>query len=78
MRIGIHAGEPIEDSNDLFGATVQMATRICQEAAANAVAISKAAIDGLSRNGQFPARELGPRVLKGIPEPVSLYEIAWR
>ena len=76
MRIGIHAGEPIEDNNDLFGVTVQMAARICQEAAANAIAISKVVIDGL--NGQFPATELGPRVLKGIPDPVSLYEIAWR
>jgi class 3 adenylate cyclase len=37
VRIGIHAGEPIQDSNDLFGATVQMAARICDFAAADAI-----------------------------------------
>jgi len=30
VRIGIDVGEPIADSNDLFGATVQMAARLCQ------------------------------------------------
>ena len=28
VRIGIHAGEPVADHNDLFGATVQMAFRL--------------------------------------------------
>jgi class 3 adenylate cyclase len=28
VRIGIHAGEPVEDRNDLFGTTVQLAFRL--------------------------------------------------
>ena len=32
VRIGLHVGEPVEDSNDLFGATVQMARRLCEAA----------------------------------------------
>lgn len=76
VRIGIHAGEPIEDSNDLFGVTVQMAARICQEATGGAIAISKIALDGLL--GQFRVRELAPRVLKGFSDPMPLFEVDWR
>ena len=35
VRIGIHAGEPVEENNDLFGTTVQLAYRLCSEAEAN-------------------------------------------
>jgi class 3 adenylate cyclase len=28
VRVGRHAGEPVEDSNDLFGRTVQLAARL--------------------------------------------------
>ena len=40
VRIGIHAGEPVVDHNDLFGATVQLAARLCSEAEANGVVVS--------------------------------------
>ena len=75
VRIGIHAGEPIEDSNDLFGVTVQMAARLCQEAATDAIVISDAVRDALK--DEFALTELGRRRLKGFAEPVSLYEVAW-
>jgi class 3 adenylate cyclase len=29
VRIGIHAGEPFEEGDNLFGSVVQMAARIC-------------------------------------------------
>jgi class 3 adenylate cyclase len=35
VRIGIHAGEPVADHDDLFGATVQLASRLCSEAEAD-------------------------------------------
>ena len=40
VRIGIHAGEPVEDHNDLFGATVQLAARLCSEAEADGIVVS--------------------------------------
>ena len=40
VRIGINAGEPVVDHNDLFGATVQLAARLCSEAEANGVVVS--------------------------------------
>ena len=76
MRIGIDAGEPVSDSNDLFGATVQMAARLCQMAEPDAIVVS-AAIRGLLPE---PSRltGLGRRSLKGFAQPVDAYEVAWR
>jgi len=43
LRIGLHLGEPgepVRENNDLFGAMVQLAARICNDAAVDAVVIS--------------------------------------
>jgi class 3 adenylate cyclase len=76
VRIGIDAGDPIEDSNDLFGATVQKAARICQGATPEGITVSEAV------RTRMPARlevtQLGARTLKGFGEAVPLYEVAWR
>ena len=75
VRIGIHSGEPVQDSNDLFGATVQMAARICAHAAAEAIVVSDAVRRDLA--GRFNLNALGPCRLKGFAEPVALYEVEW-
>lgn len=76
VRIGLHAGEPVEDSNDLFGATIQMAARICQEAAPDSILIS-ADLRRLLPD-RFALSEVGPRRLKGFAEAAVLHEVAWR
>jgi class 3 adenylate cyclase len=76
VRIGLDAGEPLEDSNDLFGATVQMAARLCQSAGPDSILVSEAVRDRLS--GQFDLTTFGRRQLKGIAEPAVLYEGVWR
>ncbi|NBJ12701.1 nickel-binding protein [Microvirga arsenatis] len=76
VRIGLDAGEPVADHNDLFGATVQMAARLCQSAPPDAILVSQAL------TGLVPDRSrlvsLGPKVLKGFAAPVEAYEVAWR
>lgn len=37
IRIGIDCGEPVKDSNDLFGTTVQLAARLCSTASADQI-----------------------------------------
>ena len=76
VRIGIHAGEPIEDSNDLFGATVQIAARICQIAAAESIVVSET-VRGLLADA-VRLNPIEPQRLKGIATPIGLYEVAWR
>ena len=72
VRIGLHAGEPVEDNQDLFGTSVQMAARLCDEATPGSIVASrdiKMACVGNSL--QFEC--VATKSLKGFPDPVSLY-----
>jgi class 3 adenylate cyclase len=77
VRIGIHAGEPVVEHNDVFGATVQLASRLCSEAEANGIVVS-----GFVRElcGEHGARfvPLGERRLKGFAEKVPVFRFEWR
>lgn len=73
VRIGIDVGEPVADSADLFGATVQMAARLCHEARPGGIAVSAAVA---ARAGKGAAlTPLPPRHIKGFAAPVALYEV---
>jgi len=74
VRIGIDAGEPVEDSNDLFGATVQLAARLCAVAAPDSILVSRSVSEAATE--AFSTRELGERQLKGFASPVPVYEVA--
>jgi class 3 adenylate cyclase len=75
VRIGIDMGEPISDSNDLFGATVQMAARLCQRAEPNSILVSSAVRETVEGSCEMTA--LAPALLKGFAEPVACYEVRW-
>lgn len=77
VRIGLHAGEPVEDSNDLFGATVQLAARICAEAGADRIVASDAVRSACGEDAAGFAA-LGPQSFKGFAATVPVFEIAWR
>jgi class 3 adenylate cyclase len=76
VRIGLDVGEPVADSNDLFGTTVQTAARLCQAAEPDSVLVSGAVRDHLS--AAFDLTELGPRSLKGFARPIAVYEVQCR
>src|SRR5829696_6107097 len=61
VRIGLDVGEPVADSNDLFGATVQTAARLCQLAQADAILVSSSVRNRVRDSSQLT--ELGPRSL---------------
>lgn len=77
VRIGVSAGEPVAERDDLFGAAVQLAARACAQAAAGAIFVSTAVRElCIGKNFSFEAR--GPYELKGFAEPVTLHEVTWR
>ena len=45
VRIGISAGEPVEQHEDLFGSTVQLAARLCAQAAPGQILVSNVVAD---------------------------------
>ena len=69
VRIGISAGEPVEQHQDLFGSTVQLAARLCAQAEPGQVLVSNVVADlCLGKNLKF--RDAGPATLKGFDSPI--------
>ena len=77
VRIGINAGEPIEEANDIFGATVNRAARIMSEAAGGEVLVSDL-VRGLVEGRRYRFDDRGVRTLRGIEEPQQLFALHWR
>lgn len=75
IRIGIHAGEPVADSHDLFGSAVQMAARVCAIAEADSILVSREVRDACA-DADLAFKPAGSKALKGFAEPVELFSPA--
>lgn len=78
VKIGISAGEPVTDENDdLFGASVQLAARLCDSAAPGEIAVSLVVRElCIGKRFRFEPRE--QQHLKGLSEPTRAYRVVWR
>jgi adenylate cyclase len=70
---GVAAGPVIFQDGDYFGRTVNMASRIAARANPGQVLVSEEVVDAVDRNG-IHFEEFGPVELKGLLNPVALYE----
>lgn len=77
VRIGMSAGEPVEESNDLFGSAVQMAARVCDAAQPDQI-LAVQSVRASCSNGSGGFASVGDKHFKGFNEAVSLYEISWQ
>ncbi len=77
VRIGISAGEPVTDDNDLFGAAVQLAARLCAAAAPGGITVS-VAVRELCIGKQLRFEDGGRLPLKGFADPTQVYAVNWR
>jgi class 3 adenylate cyclase len=78
VGIGISAGEPVSDErDDLFGATVQLAARLCGVAEAGGISVSLG-VKELCRGKPFVFEDGGHATLKGIPEPTPVFTVRWQ
>jgi class 3 adenylate cyclase/pimeloyl-ACP methyl ester carboxylesterase len=77
VRVGLNAGEPIEEDGDLFGSTVILASRIAAQAGAGEILIPEPLRHLLSGKSYVYA-DRGEVVLKGFEDAVRLYEVRWQ
>lgn len=77
VRIGLNAGEPIEEDGDLFGATVILASRIAGAAGGGEILVSSV-VRELSAGKGFSFGDRGTFDAKGFDEPVRIWEVDWR
>ena len=76
VRVGAAAGEPVEQHNDLFGSTVQLACRLCEHAAPEQIVVTNAIAELCIGKG-LRFEELGEVVLKGFGHPVRAHAVEW-
>ncbi|MFN0093643.1 MAG: alpha/beta fold hydrolase [Dehalococcoidia bacterium] len=74
VRIGINAGEPIAEDGDLFGASVITAARIAAKARGGEVLVANVVRELVAGKG-FLFHDTGAHALKGIEDPVRIWEL---
>jgi Protein of unknown function (DUF4242)/Adenylate and Guanylate cyclase catalytic domain len=77
VRIGVAAGEPVTERDDLFGAAVQQAARLCTCAQPDCIVVSSGVHD-LCRGKGIRFSDAGAIAVKGFDEPIGHFEVDWR
>jgi len=77
VRIGLNAGEPIAEQDDLFGTAVIVAARIAAQAQGAEILVSDVVRQLVAGKG-FLFDDRGEQALKGFEDPVRVYELRWR
>lgn len=74
-RIGLHAGEVVDDGTDVLGHVVNLASRVSAVAERDEILITEPVADLLVGSLQIEDRGLQP--LKGITQPRHLLAVRW-
>jgi class 3 adenylate cyclase len=77
VRIGIAAGEPVTEGDDLFGTAVQLASRLCNRATPRSIVVASSVRDlAIGKGFRFGAARAVR--LKGFDEPIRASEVIWQ
>jgi class 3 adenylate cyclase len=76
LKIGINAGEPLSEDDDLFGTVVQLSKRVCDEAGPGQVVVTNIVREMVAGKG-FRFHDLGETQLKGFADAVRLWSLDW-
>jgi class 3 adenylate cyclase len=74
IRVGINAGEPIEEDGDLFGSSVIAASRICSQAGGGEIVVSDVVRQLVAGKG-FAFSDRGEVALRGFEDPARLWTV---
>ena len=75
LRIGIHLGDVIHASNDVYGDAVNIASRIEPLSSPGGVCITSQVYDQIKNKFEFPLRSVGRRELKNVEEPIEVFRV---
>ncbi len=77
VRIGLNAGEPIAEDDDLYGTAVNLAARIAAQAEGGEILASEA-VRQIVAGKKFPFSDRGETALRGFEDRVHIYQVSWR
>ncbi len=75
VRIGLHIGDVVFESNDVYGDGVNLASRIYTQAQPGGIVITRSVYDQIYNKIDVTVRRMGPQRLKSIQKPVELFSI---
>jgi class 3 adenylate cyclase len=78
IRVGFHAGPVIEENGDLFGDTVNVASRMTAVAKANQIMTTGATVARLPDLLRVSTREIAALAIKGKGDAISVFEVIWQ
>jgi class 3 adenylate cyclase len=78
IRVGFHTGAVIEQDNDVFGDTVNVAARMAGVARAQQIITTRATVDMLSPLLRKSSRKIAALSVKGKGDDVEVCEIIWQ
>ena len=76
VRIGINAGDAVEEEGDVLGTTVNLAARVTSAAQPDEVLITEVVADQL--DGEVELRDEGLREMKGLDRQVHVLSVSWQ
>jgi len=75
IHVGVHAGDVIRESNNVYGGAVNIASRVANEAAAGETLVSATVRDLARTSAGVSFEDRGKRELKGVGEPVRVFAV---
>jgi DNA-binding NarL/FixJ family response regulator/class 3 adenylate cyclase len=78
LRVGLDAGEPLADGDDLYGTPVIVASRLCEAADAGEIYASDIVRQVAGPRVEALMQPAGAVRLKGLASPVSVAHVSWR
>ncbi len=75
LRIGLHQGEVIVENGDLFGDTVNIASRLQTLSPPGGIYVSESVHRNISNKQEFRSVFVGMETLKNVREPVAVYSV---
>jgi class 3 adenylate cyclase len=78
IRVGFHCGPVIEENNDVFGDTVNMAARMAGLAKGMQIITTRATVDKLSAPLRSSTRGIAALSVKGKGDDVDVCEVIWQ
>jgi class 3 adenylate cyclase len=76
VRVGLSAGEPIAEADDLFGSAVIMAARIAGQAKGGEILLANV-VRELTAGKGFLFSDRGEVALRGFEDAVHIFELNW-
>jgi DNA-binding NarL/FixJ family response regulator/class 3 adenylate cyclase len=78
LRVGLDAGEPLADGDDLYGTTVIVASRLCAAAEPGEILATDLVRQIVSPRTSEPIEPTGALKLRGLSERVATARVQWR